>query len=271
MDVTIDDIRAAIRDLGAAGLPLCVHSSLRSFGRTDGGAAAVVDALVAESCTVLVPTFTENRGTVPPPSRRRLRRNGGRDIIVADPTGPAPWFFETCSSYVDSNMGTIPAEVLRRPGHVRGNHPRDSFSAIGTLAAALVAGQRSLAVFAPLHALADLGGLVVLMGVGLNRMTLLHYAEQKAGRCLFRRWSHGPGSTVVESEEGGCSSGFENLAPTLAGFERRVHVGKSLWRVYPARETLGAAARSIRETPTITHCLNPNCVACADAIAGGPE
>jgi aminoglycoside 3-N-acetyltransferase len=168
-------------------------------------------------------------------------------------------------------MGAIPAEILRRSGHIRGNHPRDSFSAIGPLAPALVASQRPLAVFAPFHALADQRGLVVLMGVGLNRMTLLHYVEQLAGRRLFRRWSRGPGSTIVESEEGGCSAGFENLAPTLAGFERRVYIGKSLWRVYPARETLEAAARSICKTPSITHCPNPNCVACADAVAGGPE
>ena len=32
MKVTTSDIRLAIRNLGLAGRPLCVHSSLRSFG-----------------------------------------------------------------------------------------------------------------------------------------------------------------------------------------------------------------------------------------------
>jgi aminoglycoside 3-N-acetyltransferase len=270
MDVTIRDIRSAVRDLGAAGLPVCVHSSLRSFGHVEGGAAAVVDGLLAERCTVLVPTFTEGRAAAPPPPERHVEHNGGGDTIFPEPAGTDAWFFDTSSNDVDSNMGAIPAEVLRRLGRVRGDHPRDSFSAIGPRAATLVAGQRPLQVFAPFRSLADQGGFVILMGVGLNRMTLLHYAEQQADRRLFRRWSRGPGRTIVESEEGGCSSGFENLTPALAPFERRVLVGQSLWRVYSAQETLEAVARVIRETPRVTHCPDPDCVACEDAIAGGP-
>jgi aminoglycoside 3-N-acetyltransferase len=268
--VTFRDIRFAARNLGAAGLPLCIHSSLRSFGRVAAGAAAVVDGLLAEGCTVLVPTFTEGRAAVPPPLGRHLQRNGG-DAIVPRPTDPGPWFFDASSNYIDANMGAIPAEVLCRPGRIRGDHPRDSFSALGPRAATLVADQRPLQVFAPFKSLAEQGGLVILMGVGLDRMTLLHDAEQLAGRRLFRRWSRGPRGTIVESEEGGCSSGFENLDPALAPFERRVLVGQSLWRVYPARETLEAVAHGIRETPSVTHCPDPDCVACADAIAGGPE
>jgi aminoglycoside N3'-acetyltransferase len=38
MKVTTSDIRLAIRNLGLAGRPLCVHSSLRSFGWVEGGA-----------------------------------------------------------------------------------------------------------------------------------------------------------------------------------------------------------------------------------------
>ena len=36
------------------------------------------------------------------------------------------------------------------------------------------------------------GGAVLLMGVGLERMTLLHLAEREAGRVPFRRWANGP-------------------------------------------------------------------------------
>jgi aminoglycoside 3-N-acetyltransferase len=266
LDVTSRDIQAAIRDLGLASLPLGVHSSLRSFGHVEGGAAAVVDGLLADGCTVLVPTFTEDRGAVPPPPGRALQHNGGGDGSFDAGT----WFFETTSQYVDSNMGAIPAEVLQRPARVRGDHPRDSLAAIGPLASKLIAGQRPLDVFATFRALADLGGLVVLMGVGLNRMTLLHHAEQLTGRRLFRRWSRGPNGQIVESEEGGCSAGFENLAPILAPVERTFTVGQSRWRFYPAAPTLDLAARAIRANPSITHCPNPRCRACADAIAGGP-
>ena len=70
--------------------------------------------------------------------------------------------------------------------------------------------------------------------------------------------------------EGGCSEGFENLAPALAHLEQRVTVGKSLWRIYPFREFVDAAAAEIRRDPSITHCGDPDCVRCNDAVKGGP-
>jgi aminoglycoside N3'-acetyltransferase len=246
VNVTIGDIRAVVRNLGVAGLPLCVHSSLRSFGRVEGGVATVVDGLLGEGCTLMVPTFTEGRGAVPPPPGRHLKRSAGGDASFDD---ESTRFFETTSEYVDSKMGAIPAEVLRRPTRVRGNHPRDSFSAVGSLASELIDAQRPLRVFAPLQALADLSGVVILLGVGLNRVTLLHYAEQLAGRRLFRRWSRSPNGQTVESEEGGCSSGFENLRPILASVERTLTVGQSRWRVFPAGPTLDLAAAAIRDDP----------------------
>jgi aminoglycoside N3'-acetyltransferase len=86
-------------------------------------------------------------------------------------------------------MGAIAAAVVQMPGRSRGNHPICSFAAVGPHAQSLVAHQSPLAVNAPLAALADCSGYVVLMGVGLNCMTLLHLAEQQAGRNLFRHWA----------------------------------------------------------------------------------
>jgi len=52
-----EEIQAGIRELGLSGRPVCVHSSLRSFGIVTGGAETVVQAFVEEGCTLLVPTF----------------------------------------------------------------------------------------------------------------------------------------------------------------------------------------------------------------------
>jgi aminoglycoside N3'-acetyltransferase len=270
MAVTASDLTAAIRTLNLSDRPVCVHSSLRSFGWVEGGAATVVGALLGEGCTILVPTFSENHGTVLPPPGRTLARNAMDPDFIREGSNGSSWRFSTASVEVDADMGALPAEVLRRPGHVRGDHPRDSLTAVGPLASALIDGQRPLDIFAPFRALADHGGAVVLMGVGLDCLTLLHEAEQMAGCRLFRRWGRDSLGHIVECEEGGCSSGFENLAPLLAAFERQLRVGSSLWRVLPARETLTTAARVIRENPAITHCADPTCVRCADAIAGGP-
>jgi aminoglycoside N3'-acetyltransferase len=76
MSVAVSDIRRAIHDLGLAGQPLCVHSSLHSFGHVDGGAATILDGLLAEGCTVLVPAFSYEFALPPPDPTMRPPRNG---------------------------------------------------------------------------------------------------------------------------------------------------------------------------------------------------
>jgi aminoglycoside 3-N-acetyltransferase len=109
------------------------------------------------------------------------------------------------------------------------------------------------------------------MGVGLDKMTLLHLAEQEAGRHPFRRWANGPDGHPMEVEVGGCSDGFAKLEPILARLEQAGRVGQSLWRIFPALEALEAAARAIREDAAITHCGDPGCGRCRDALLGGPS
>ena len=75
MSVQIEEIRAAVRALDVAGRPVVVHASLRSFGHVHGGANTVVEGLLAERCTVLVPTFSEVYAVASLP-HQRLARNG---------------------------------------------------------------------------------------------------------------------------------------------------------------------------------------------------
>ena len=268
--VTTDDIRAAVRRVGLTGQALCVHSSLRSFGHVEGGARAVVDGLLAEGCTVLVPTFSYEFSVRPLPHQRPVRNGTDYDFPAGESEGTHRIFSTALNEISRDSMGAIPTEVVSMPGRARGNHPLCSFSAFGPLAAELITDQAPLRVYAPLEALAERGGSVVLMGVGLGCLTLLHYAEQLAGRNLFRRWANGPDGTPMEVECGGCARGFPNLAPGLAHLLRQDRVGSSEWLVYPVRETLEVAADAIRRDPNITHCGRPECERCPDAVAGGP-
>ncbi len=270
MKVTFQDIRQAIHTLGLSDHALCVHSSLRSFGVVEGGASTVIHALLAEGCTVLVPTFSFDAFAIPPPASMRPERNGFNYAITRGPSPGMKHVYSPDALDIDKNMGAIPAAVLALPEHVRGNHPLCSFTAIGPLAKELVSGQEPLHVYAPLEALTEAGGWLLLMGVGLDSMTFLHLAEQRARRRLFRRWANGPGGQPIEAETGGCSDGFEQFERFLSAFEKRIYVGQSLWRAYPARETLTTASKAILENPQITHCSNPNCQRCNDAILGGP-
>jgi aminoglycoside 3-N-acetyltransferase len=269
MDVTQRDIRQTCHDLNLSGSPLCVHASLRSFGRVEGGPQTVVEGLLAEGCTVMVPTFSF-AFALPPPPMMRPQRNG-YSYDLEDEAPESNRVFTPQALEIDRRaMGAIPAAVLSMAGHVRGRHPLNSFTAVGPLAHALMDGQRPLDVYRPLEALAALDGLIVLMGVGLTSMTMLHLAEHYAGRTLFRYWARDMAGSPMMVEVGSCSRGFGRFQPALEPFERETTVGESRWRVFPARETLAAATEAIHFDPEITRCDDPSCERCPDAIAGGP-
>jgi aminoglycoside N3'-acetyltransferase len=269
MTVTRRDIRCALRALGLSGRPVCLHSSLRSFGHVDEGAIGVVLSFLDEGCTILVPTFSSAFALAPPP-HLQFERNGWDYDDDRAPHPVSDRIYAPEASDIDREMGAIPAAVLALPGRVRGNHPLDSFTAVGPRAAELVQGQAPLDVYAPLSALARMGGLVLLMGVGLERMTLLHQAEKEAGRSLFRRWANGADGEPNVVEVGGCSEGFGNLEQYLRSIMRTAVVGQSTWKVFAADQVLRYATAAIRANPQITHCGVTGCKRCDDAVAGGP-
>jgi aminoglycoside 3-N-acetyltransferase len=157
-----EDIVAELRRLGVArGDLLQVHSSLRAFGWMDGGADAVVEALletVGPEGTVMAPTFNHSEAPIYDPK-----------------TTP-------------SRNGAVTEAVRRRPEAARSLHPTHPYAAIGARAEELVAGHLEVGTYdplSPLGKLADWGGWVVLLGVGMGANTAVHIGEVKAGvRCL---------------------------------------------------------------------------------------
>ncbi|MFA5193133.1 MAG: AAC(3) family N-acetyltransferase [Verrucomicrobiia bacterium] len=156
--VTRADIVSCLRAMGVgSGGLVQVHSSLSSFGFVEGGAETVVDALlelVGPDGTVMMPTF-----------------NHGAEYVFDVRTSP-------------SYNGTITDALRRRPQAVRSIHATHAYAAIGPLAAELCAGHLEAGTFgmeSPLGKLAQCGGWVLLLGVGMNRCTAAHLGERKAG------------------------------------------------------------------------------------------
>jgi aminoglycoside N3'-acetyltransferase len=263
------EMNRAIVELGLGDLPVCVHASLRSFGWVEGGADAIVDSLLANGCTVVVPSFT-SAFAISPPQHLRPPQNGFDYDRVEQKGSESSTVYTPETSEIDSSLGAVPKAVLARPGRARGNSPLNSFAAVGPLAERLVAGQTTVDVYAPLDALSSAGGTVVLMGVGLDRMTLLHLAEHQAGRTLFRRWAKDANGESTMVAVGSCSNGFPRLDLVLASIRRERLVGSSLWQVQDAAAVLEAAAEAIRNDPSITHCADVECERCRDAVLGGP-
>jgi aminoglycoside 3-N-acetyltransferase len=272
--VTEADVAAGAARLGIADRAVCVHASLRSFPRLESGPATLVDGLVDAGATVLVGTMANEAFAIPPPLDDRPERNGidyveqDRQAAVSTWPGLTDIYVHTRTE-VSSWLGATSAYVAARPDRLRCRLSPD-FAAVGPLAQQLIEAEVEEDVFGPLRALAFCNGWVLLVGVSLTRLTLLHLAETMAGRRPFVRWLRGPDGMPRRVRVGECSEGFDRLAQVLAPVEHRIMVGDSLWRAFPASEALELAAVAIRAQPEITHCAEPGCIACADAITSGP-
>lgn len=273
--ITREDIRCAVQELGLSNQPVCIHSSLRSFGWVEGGPETVIQGFLDEGCTVMVPSFSGMFSAPLPPADWRPEHNGwnyARYKKATWPEVPVGRVYTPDTTEIDKDMGAISAMLVKMPGRVRGNHPIGSFAAIGPLAKKLICSQASYNIYAPLWELAQLGGKVVLMGVGLDSMTLLHLVEQLAGRRPFVRWANGVNGKPVPVQDGGCSAGFECFEPALTHLITETHVGKSRWKILPALPALEAAVNALMQNPEMTRCAEPGCARCIDAIEhGGPD
>ncbi len=268
-------VAAAARQLGIAEGPVCLHASLRSFPVLLDGPATLINGLLDNGATVMVATMADRAFEIPAPARDRPARNGidyaQTDRLAAeDPWPGLTDVYDHTRTEVDPSLGATSAYMAARDDRVRCLLPPGTFSAVGPLARVLIGAEVASDVFGPLRALASRLGWVLLAGVGLTRMTLLHLAEAEAGRRPFVRWFRGADGQPVRTLSGGCSEGFERLGAVLEPTERRARVGESLWRAFPAKESVALAAQAIRADPAITHCDEPGCLRCADAIVGGP-
>jgi aminoglycoside 3-N-acetyltransferase len=160
--VNQQDIAEGLRTLGVrAGDVLLVHSSLSRFGHVEGGADAVIDALieaVGPEGTVAVPTHTW--GTV-----------NAQQPVFDVRTSP-------------SIVGRITEFFRARPQARRGLHPTHSCAAIGPKTDALLRDHETQVTpcgsKSPYQRLMDLGGKVVFLGVDLRVNTSFHALEEVA-------------------------------------------------------------------------------------------
>ena len=273
--VTRAAIAAAISALSLDESPVAVHVSLRSFPRVHGGPETLVDAFLDRRCTLLVPTMANTLFSIPAPPNDRPARNGRDYDAKAASAERDPWpgqtnIYDPTRIETDPDLGATPAYVASHPDRVRSKWSAGSLTAIGPLALKLMAAETDEDMFGPYRALVAHDGFVLLMGVGLDRMTILHLAEVEAGRRPFIYWGRGPDGQPMRARGGACSNGFPNLDPMLTPIETRARVAQSTCRLFPARELVATAADAIRSDPSITRCSDPACIACPDTIAGGP-
>ena len=267
-------LRSALKQLGLEGRSVCVHSSIKSFGdHLENGFDGLLSSFIDCGCTVMAPTFSK-MFMQQPDGLYQPEQNGTAygDEIFATPFkyDPSLIYSPDTTQIATIFMGAFPTFLVQQPGRVRGAHPINSFTAIGPKAHQLIDGQTWRNVYAPFEALIEDDGYILLLGVHLDHTTLIHYAEQQAGRTLLVRWANDAQRQIQPCFIGTCSVGFQNFYPYVQDLETQIKVGNSLWRCFKAKDLAERCTQVLREHPEVSHCGDPGCLKCNHMALGGP-
>ncbi len=240
--------------------PVIVHASLRAFGEVRGGVETLLGALLRLHPRLMAPAHTYLSMVIPEdgPERNGMVYGSGADL-----NRMAEIF--RVDMPCDRLMGALPECLRRHPKARRSSHPILSFAGIGVEDA--LARQTLADPLAPIGALVEEAGWVLLLGVDHTVNTSIHWAEKIAGRRQFVRWAL-TGKGVIECPGfPGCSMGFERAAPLLEDLTRQATVGTAAVRALPLRPMVERLAALIREDELALLCDDPACERCA-AVRG---
>jgi aminoglycoside 3-N-acetyltransferase len=278
--LTANDLRAAFQSLHLKDVPVIAHASLSSFGEVNGGAPALVGALLDSVGGLMMPTHTYVTMVAPldGPALNGIQYENA----AAQVQNPRVLFY-TPDLPADGLMGQV-AEALRvHPGAQRSSHPILSFAGINVDDA--LAAQTIGDPLAPIGILAQKFGWVLLLGVDQTRNTSIHYAEKLARRPAFLRWALikdlAPMTPRVRplphSEEMGAqervlacpgfpgdSAGFEAIGISLGQHSRRVPVGNTLVQAVPLAALIYVVGEALKQNPIALLCTEKDCERCND-------
>lgn len=244
--VTRQDIVHGLRQLGVeAGTSILAHSSLSSLGYVEGGADAVIDALieaVGPQGTLLVPTLTGSEAL------------NAENPPVYDPSETPCW------------TGRIPETLRQRANAIRSLHPTHSVAAIGANARSLTRDHEfsitPCGPDSPYGRLAQNGGCILLLGVTHSVNTTFHHVEEIVGVPYHMQ----PGwvAAQVKTEDQvrtihlmlhryGPDRCFERMEPVFRerGIQHDGQIGQAQVRLIDARRMVEITQQALLQDPTI--------------------
>ncbi len=215
LHVSQADILSGLRDLGLGeGDTVLTHSSLKSFGNVEGGADAVIDALVEcvgpRGC-VVVPTLTLG-------------------------SSESPVRFDVANS--PSTSGLVTETLRKRPEARRSLHPTSSAAAIGWAADELTRHHLDTpcGLVSPYGQVYLRGGWCLFMGATWGSNTMFHVAEEIAG-LEYLRYATFPDARLIDE------TGVERVVTFRRYNCYQTGVKRDLVAMGPRFEAAGAARR----------------------------
>jgi aminoglycoside N3'-acetyltransferase len=249
-EVSRTEVAQQLRALGVErGGILLVHSSFRAVRPVEGGPPGLIDSLEAAlgpGGTLVLPSWT------------------GDDESPFDPT----------TTPASPDLGVVADLFWRRPGVLRSLHPF-ACAAFGPRAPGIVEGPLPVpphALDSPVGRVYELGGQVLLLGVGHDSNTTLHLAELLAGvpyrvpkHCTVLR--DGRAVRVDYAENDHCCARFALADDWLRapGLQAEGRVGHAEARLARARDIVDVARAHLSRDPLLF--LHPVSAGCAECDA----
>ena len=252
ISVSKEDIKTGLKELGLKnGHVVGVHSSLSKFGRVEGGANAVIDALlvtVGEEGTIVMPTHSANLVEV-----KRTPEEIAIGVLWIYKIQPYDPEETPCTT------GTIPETFRKRRGVTRSLDPVHSLAAIGLKAEEIIDAGR-IGVLEGWQKLLELNGYILLMGVGLEVCTAMHLAEKRVRFPKYLMEKLTPPKWFVEKYP---SNGWESdfgPYPDFAkleepcikrGIMKTVKVGEAIVKLVRLRELIDLYTEYLTNNPDL--------------------
>jgi aminoglycoside 3-N-acetyltransferase len=238
-----------------------MHSSLSSLGHVEGGADAVIDAIlqvIGPDGTLMVPTFNH-------------------------------WVIEIFDPKSTPGLSGLITERLRQyPGAVRSLHPTHSVATLGKRAHEFIQGHEEVGALrrdSPLDRLAKAGGYTLLLGVKHDRNSMIHVGEAWAEPWYLgfpftpndpthaKILTDGGVRTMPLTRQPGCSIAFNSLELPLRSRRqiRDLRVGRTPCQLIRAQDVIDRTLELIRQSEDTLLCTNPSCFFCSNARAKRPK
>jgi aminoglycoside 3-N-acetyltransferase len=160
----------------------------------------------------------------------------------------------------DKLMGSVPEALRNHPSATRTLHPILSFAGVNI--DDILGTQTLVDPLAPIGALAEEDGWVILINADHSVNTSIHYAEKLAGRRQFIRWAMVANRIVECPRFPGDSTGFNDIEEYLKPDTHRVTVGNGFIQAISLKRLFAAVQELIKQNPLALLCQRLDCERC---------
>ncbi|MDR3645741.1 MAG: AAC(3) family N-acetyltransferase, partial [Clostridia bacterium] len=194
-------------------------------------------------------------------------------IVMSTLTG---WSEPFDASGTPSAVGKISETFRLRSDAVRSLHPVHSVAAVGKHARDITSGhekcETGCGAGTPYMKIHDLGGKVMLLGVDMDRNTIMHSLEE-AIDSVYLKTLDIPAPNYLDAERGHQFTlkkfppghrDFIGLTPVLRERDAIIEgrIGDAVVRVMEMRKFFSIGLEALKENPMLFICHNPNCNFC---------